>query len=259
LRPLLDSANRAASLAFVLALACLDLFPLLLSTAHAEARLKIMPLGDSITAGDRNGGYRRLLDELLIQDGISFEFVGSLKGGDVPDARHEGHSGWRIDQIDDGIAGGWLETYKPDLVLLHIGTNDIWQNRDLVSAPARLSALVDHILSRSPNIRIIVSQILPMTNEPNFEIEVMKYNTAIVDVVSSKSSAVCMVDMHHSFSAGDFADGVHPTQYGYAKMARVWERAIRAMMDAARPSEAGYPCGKSPRGSSLGTIPPRSE
>jgi lysophospholipase L1-like esterase len=253
------SVHRAASLAFVLALACLDLFPLLLSAAHAEARLKIMPLGDSITAGDRDGGYRRLLYELLIQDRISFEFVGSQKGGDVPDAHHEGHSGWRIDQIADGIAGGWLETNKPDLVLLHIGTNDIWQNRDLVNAPARLSALVDDILTRSPNTRIVVSQILPMTNDPNFEIEVMKYNAAVVDVVRSKSSAVCMVDMHHSFSAGDLVDGVHPTKSGYAKMARVWERAIRAMMDGARPSEAGYSCGKSPRGSSLDKIAPRSE
>ena len=259
MRPVLRSTNGVALLAFLLALACLDLFPRLLSAAYAQAPLKIMPLGDSITAGDRNGGYRRLLYELLSQDGISFAFVGSLKSGDVPDAHHEGHSGWRIDQIEDGIAGGWLETYKPGLVLLHIGTNDIWQNRDLVNAPARLSALVDDILSRSSNARIIVSQILPMTNDPNFEIEVMKYNAAIVDVVSSKSSVVCMVDMHHSFSAGDLVDGVHPTQSGYAKMAGIWEPAIRAMMGAARPSEAAYLCGKSPRGSSLGRISPQNE
>jgi GDSL-like Lipase/Acylhydrolase family len=256
---LLRSAHRVVPvLALAVAVTCLDLFALLPIT-FAQARLKIMPLGDSITAGDRDGGYRHLLYDLLNQDGIRFEFVGSLKGGDAPDPHHEGHSGWRIDQIEDGIAGGWVETYKPDLVLLHIGTNDIWQNRDLVNAPARLSALVDDILSRSPNTLIVVSQILPMTNDPNFEIEVMKYNAAIVDLVRSKSSAVCMVDMHALFSAGDLVDGVHPTKSGYAKMAGVWEPAIRAIMDGARPAEASYPCGKSPRAPSPGKIAPRSE
>ncbi len=187
--------------AFAVVLTGRELFAFL-PTTYAQARLKIMPLGDSITAGDRNGGYRHLLYDLLTQDGISFEFAGSLQGGDVPDPHHEGHSGWRIDQIEDGIAGGWLEIYKPDLVLLHIGTNDIWQNRDLANAPARLSALVDDILSRLPKVRIVIAQILPMTNDAKFAIEVMKYNAAIIDVVRSKSSTACMVDMHDSFSAG---------------------------------------------------------
>jgi len=65
--------------------------------------------------------------------------------------------------------------------------------------------------------------------------------------------------MHAPFSAGDLVDGVHPTKSGYAKMALIWEPAIRAMLDAARPSEAGYPCGKSPRASSLDKIAPQSE
>jgi lysophospholipase L1-like esterase len=234
-------------------------FALSLTAADTRA-VKIMPLGDSITAGDREGGYRRLLYDFLTKDGINFKFVGSLRGGDVPDAHHEGHSGWRIEQIETGIDGGWLETDKPDVVLLHIGTNDIWQQRDLMNAPARLSALIDEVLSQSPLTRIIVAQILPMTNDPKFELAVRTYNAAIVDIVSSKSSTVCMVNMHDSFSAGDFIDGVHPTQSGYEKMARVWEPAIRAMIGAARPSEEGYHCGKSPGASSaIGKGAPQSE
>ncbi|HEV2549739.1 MAG TPA: SGNH/GDSL hydrolase family protein [Stellaceae bacterium] len=186
------------------------------------------------------------LYDLLTRDGIRFEFVGSLKGGDVPNAHHEGHSGWRIDQIEDGIAGGWLETYKPDLVLLHIGTNDIWQHKG-ANASARLSLLIDDILSRSPKTQIIVAQILPMTNDPNFGAKVMKYNAAIFDIVTSKSSLVCMVNMRDAFSADDLADGVHPTSSGYDKMARIWEAAIGAAMGGAHASEAGYHCGRTPR------------
>jgi hypothetical protein len=174
-------------------------FALPLTAADTRATIKIMPLGDSITAGDRDGGYRHFLYDLLTQDGIRFEFVGSLKGGDGPDAHHEGHSGWRIEQIQSGIRGGWLETDKPDVILLHVGTNDIWQHRDIMAAPTRLSALIDEVLSRSPRTRIIVAQILPMANDPKLEMGVRRYNAAIVDVVSSKSSAVCMVNMHDFF------------------------------------------------------------
>jgi lysophospholipase L1-like esterase len=194
-------------------------------TAHAQDITNIMPLGDSITADNAYGGYRHLLYGLLAQDGISFRFVGSLISGDVPDGHHEGHSGWTIDQISKEIAG-WLETYNPDLVLLHIGTNDIWHRNAI--APAHLAALIDSILAHSSHARIIVAQILPMTNDAKFEAVVRKYNAAIAAIVSSKTSRVSLVNMHDSFSAVDFVDGVHPTGPGYDKMARIWEPAIRA-------------------------------
>jgi hypothetical protein len=138
----MQAANRfKCALAVAAVLVCFDLFARSLTAPDARDVIKIMPLGDSITAGDRYGGYRRLLYDLLTRDGIRFEFVGSLKGGDIPNAHHEGHSGWRIDQIESGIAGGWLDTYRPDLVLLHIGTNDIWQHKG-ANASARLSLLI---------------------------------------------------------------------------------------------------------------------
>ena len=43
------------------------------------------------------------------------------------DHDHEGHSGWRIDQIDANVVD-WLRTTTPRTVLLHIGTNDMLQN-----------------------------------------------------------------------------------------------------------------------------------
>jgi lysophospholipase L1-like esterase len=166
-----------------------------------------------------------LLYDLLTQDQISFKFVGSLASGDVLDAHHEGHSGWRIDQISRKITG-WLETYKPDVVLLHIGTNDIWQH-DVVSAPVRLSSLIDSILAYSSQTRIIVAQILPITKDAESEAEVRKYNAGIGAIVSLRTPRVRLVNMHDSFSAEDLVDGVHPTRSGYDKMARIWEPAIR--------------------------------
>lgn len=71
----------------------------------AVQRLRVMPLGDSITAGsygagqDGVGGYRAELVKGCAAVGLAVSFVGSLNDpADAPfDAHHEGHRAWRID------------------------------------------------------------------------------------------------------------------------------------------------------------------
>ena len=98
-----------------------------------------MPLGDSITYGEGGaggfGGYRGPLYFALDGAGYSIDYVGTLSdnGGSIPDRNHEGHPGWRIDQIHDNI-GGWLGAANPDIILLHIGANDFVQGRDTLNA-----------------------------------------------------------------------------------------------------------------------------
>jgi hypothetical protein len=64
------------------------------------------------------------------------DFVGSLanRPATLGDHDHEGHLGWRIDQIDASIVGR-LRTYTSHTVLPHIGTSDVLQNHDLANAP----------------------------------------------------------------------------------------------------------------------------
>src|SRR5579863_1836945 len=126
-------------------------------------RLKIMPLGDSITFGTPDpgyGGYRHLLSMLLANDGYAIDFVGSERNGKSGPA-NEGHPGWTISQIKDGIdSQGWLATDQPDVILLHIGTNDI-RGGNGGAAPDNLSILLDDILTRLPRTRVIVAEIIP--------------------------------------------------------------------------------------------------
>jgi len=96
--------------------------------------VKIMPIGDSITSGEgipSYGGYRNFLGALLEDDGVSFDFVGSQKSGEgLADPDNEGHPGWRISNLREAIASdGWLETYQPDVILLHIGSNETHPNQ----------------------------------------------------------------------------------------------------------------------------------
>ena len=191
--------------------------------------LKIMPLGDSITFGEgavTYGGYRNLLGVLLANDGYMVDFVGSQQTGIgvIPDPDNEGHGGWKIMNIKDAIdSEGWLEIYQPDIILLHIGTNDI--NRGYAaSAPENLSALLDDILLRLPEARIIVAQIIPYSSGPLEEHTA--YNAAIPGIIASKGPRVSVVDMQNILSQDDFADTYHPNAGGYDKMARAWQAAI---------------------------------
>jgi lysophospholipase L1-like esterase len=215
------------------------------ATANAESNggVKVMPLGDSITDGNQiPGGYRIGLWQRFVSAGYRVDFVGSQFNGpaSLGDHDHEGHPGWRIDQIDANIVG-WLNTYQPHTVLLHIGTNDFLQNYNVSTAPNRLSTLIDHITATVPNAEVFVAQIIPLANSGQ-EAEVRTFNAAIPGIVQSKVSSgkhVHLVDMHSALTTADLADGVHPNATGYDKMAAVWYSALQSVSGSI--GQAGSP------------------
>jgi lysophospholipase L1-like esterase len=205
------------------------------TAAYAESNggVRVMPLGDSITDGITvPGAYRIGLWQRLVNGGYQVDFVGSLSNGPsaLGDHDHEGHSGWRIDQIDANITG-WLGAYTPHTVLLHIGTNDIIQNHDVANAPARLSALIDHITASVPSAEVFVATLIPLANSGQ-ESSVRAFNATVPGIVQSKAAAgrhVHLVDMHAALTTADLADGVHPNAAGYDKMAATWYSALKSV------------------------------
>jgi lysophospholipase L1-like esterase len=129
---------------------------------------RIMPLGDSITwgtGGDGGGGYRPPLVQNLVVGRYSSDMVGSQRSGppNLYDRDHEGYRGYRIDQIAS-LAAGELTAYRPEFVLLQIGTNDVLQEYQLATAPDRLSALIDLITDTAPSARLVVASITPLAD-----------------------------------------------------------------------------------------------
>lgn len=191
--------------------------------ASTPKTIRLMPLGDSITLGS-SGGYRTLLwKKMFQQDGKKVDFVGSLTDGpsDLGDRNHEGHSGWRIDQIR-GQIDGWSNSYKPELVLLHIGTNDINQNYNLSGAPGRLQDLVNRICSNNAGVELIVASIIPISGKSS---QVSSYNSAIPGIVTNAKNTGCKAtyfNMNPYLTLSDIPDGVHPSVSGYNKMAEAW-------------------------------------
>jgi lysophospholipase L1-like esterase len=210
------------------------------AAAESNGGVKVMPLGDSITDGYTvPGGYRIGLWQRFVSGGYTVDFVGSQSNGpaSLGDHDHEGHPGWRIDQIDANVVT-WLRNTGSHTVLLHIGTNDILQNDDVANAPARLSALIDHITATVPTAEVFVAQIIPLANSSQ-NAQVQTYNAAIPGIVSSKVAAgehVHLVDMYDALTTADLADGVHPNAGGYDKMAAVWYSALLSV-----PGSIGQP------------------
>ncbi|MEV4701820.1 RICIN domain-containing protein [Actinoplanes sp. NPDC049316] len=212
------------------------------AAAESNGGVRVMPLGDSITEGTQvPGGYRIGLWQRLAADGYRADFVGSQYNGpaSLGDHDHEGHPGWRIDQIDANI-GGWLSATSPRTVLLHIGTNDILQNYNVAGAPGRLSTLIDHITAAAPSADVFVATVIPLGNA-NQEAAARTFNAALPGIVQGKVNAgkrVHLVDMHAALTTGDLIDGIHPTAGGYDKMAAVWYAALRSV-----PGTIGDPAG----------------
>lgn len=120
---------------------------------------------------------------------------------------------------------------KPNLVLLHVGTNDAVQNLDIQNAGARLGRLIDRLFDAVPGVTIIASTLLPNTN-PVTQANIEIYNQQIPGIVRNRQAVgkkIVYVDFSSSyFSPSDLSDGTHPTDAGYLKMAEVWYQGIIA-------------------------------
>ena len=203
--------------------------------------IRIMPLGDSITDGyDIPGGYRIELENLIPNS----NFVGSLQNGpgELVDKDHEGHIGWRIDQLQSDIVS-WLQSSNPEMILLMIGTNDMIGNYDVANAPQRLSNLIDTISQTSPNADILVASITPLANG-EMQQRANVYNDSIVGIVQQKRDAgkkVHYVDMHTVITVSDLPDGIHPSANGYTKMAQKWKSAIDTIQNGTTPEPPQNP------------------
>ncbi|KIF77594.1 SGNH hydrolase [Streptomyces sp. 150FB] len=207
---------------------------------ESNGGVRVMPLGDSITDGytPYPGGYRVELWHRLAVGGYTVDFVGSQTNGpaELGDHDHEGHPGWRIDQLDANL-DTWLGQSDPRTIMLLIGTNDLNQNYDVGNAPNRLSALIDHILADKPRSELFVATVPPQQNGTQ-QGRVVTYNAAIPAVVAAKGPRVHLVKMYDALTTADLADGIHPTQAGYGKMAAVWYDALRSVPNCLTPLPA---------------------
>lgn len=52
---------------------------------------------------------------------------------------------------------GWLAKTKPDVVMMHLGTNDVWGNHPAEEILGAFSTLVDQMRQSKKTMKILVS------------------------------------------------------------------------------------------------------
>jgi parallel beta-helix repeat protein len=196
--------------------------------------IKIMPLGDSITSMyTDHDSYRRPLWFMLQNGGFNVDFVGSQslnKNGPPPhpdfDMDHEGHSGWRADHMlaqVDAFAGA----YQPDIVLIHLGSNDVFEYQSNSGTIAELGQIIDKLRLANPNVKILLGQIIPSIYEASAIVDLNQRMPALAASKNTPQSPVVVVDHWTGFSLSqDMYDGVHPNDAGDQKMADRWYAAL---------------------------------
>jgi lysophospholipase L1-like esterase len=229
---------------------------------YASRHLKIMPLGDSITANDTtNSGWRLLMQELstwIAANKKPTDFVGnaSINYNNVAnvDFDHNGYSGYRASDLGipagSGVHPGWpnsppyygdardLDDWfvgtAADIVILHMGTNDMAAADSSVSNSTVLngySLMLSRARQQNPRVHLFIAQIIGQgTQWVGGDARVQSLNAAIPGWATTNStgqSPITVVDQYTGFDPATMtADGIHPNSTGALQMANRFFAAI---------------------------------
>jgi lysophospholipase L1-like esterase len=215
-----------------------------------------MLIGDSITRATCWRDY--LWQQLSVNNAGRVDYVGTVPsdycGITGVDPDNQAYSSSLITEVVAGVTNARtcdpfcpalsdLQTAfaatKPQLVLMHWGTNDVWNSKATSSITSAYGTVIDALRAVNPSVVILLAQIIPMNvtsatcsgcSCAGCSTAVPALNTAIVSFAASKgtsASPVIVVDQYTGFDATtDTRDGVHPNDQGSQKMANRWFTAL---------------------------------
>ncbi|RMI42043.1 SGNH/GDSL hydrolase family protein [Streptomyces triticirhizae] len=210
------------------------------AVATAAEPTRIMALGDSITGSP--GCWRALLWQDMRAAGYTdVDFVGSRApdGCGFPyDGEHEGHGGILATGIvRDNLLPGWMANANPDVVMMTLGTNDVWSGLPTATILDAYTTMIGQMRAHNPDVQVLVAQILPMNPNGCGDCgnRVVELNAAIpgwAAGLTTPESPLTVVDLWTGFdTATDTSDGVHPNDSGIRKMADTWFPALTGVLD----------------------------
>jgi lysophospholipase L1-like esterase len=206
-----------------------------------QAGKKIMPLGDSITwdwhyndgrTDAYRHGYRNYLWYKLQDTGYEVDFVGSKNNGGAInpkfDGNNEGYTGYTTYKIAD-LVYNRLQRYTPDIILLHIGTNDSLNHSssDLSGLESILDEIDRYEKTYHREVKVILARIVPL---PKMGSWVSTYNQNLDSLTAERiknGDDIVVVNMNVVTS---LIDGIHPTSSGYQQMANIWFGALKELL-----------------------------
>ncbi len=194
---------------------------------------RVLAVGDSITHGVRGQtSYRKPLNSLLSQSDCSYEFVGSQisnSGHDGFISPHEGYSGHTADHflfgrtdgsgVNQGIAQS-MASFDPDVVLLHIGSNDMRLGQNIDNTISEIDQIISTIHQSNSSAVVLVANVIPWYASA-VQAAVVALGGRIEAYVTQRSNPLIqLVDVRSGFAPDMMIwDGVHPNEVGEAHIA----------------------------------------
>jgi lysophospholipase L1-like esterase len=211
---------------------------------------RIMIVGDSISAGP--GCYKKYLVQELKGAGITnYEFVGEYTDDCGGGVRHSAVSCTTTANYTTptftvpnctsttykGMVG-LMTAHDPDLVLIQLGVNDVWDGTARV-APIleNYGTLVNQARGHNPNIVVMVAQIHKIiTDNCTNMASATKARELVMAVpdwaasVTTAKSPVLVADLWTNSNAMEATDCVHPNDRGAKRMGQNWFTALRTVL-----------------------------
>lgn len=231
-----------------------------------SAPMRIMALGDSITAGVGakgvdlgTGGYRGELARLLDDAGYRYAMVGNRSdyGARIARRYHEGWPGYVLrsmpsdpaPQLYGAVTRRAIEANDPDVILLMAGTNDLLrlarhaEGYTLPHIVASMDDLLAQIFFLKPGVVVFVAGVVDSPDVRACDVASFDGRASCgatgADGVPAVVARYARRGFRIAFVSGmseavprdkeHFPDGIHPSGMGsYDAMARVWMAAIAA-------------------------------
>jgi lysophospholipase L1-like esterase len=178
----------------------------------------------------------------------NFAFVGSQTTNQscngAPAVKTEGHGGYGVTYLPStSMRGACMKSsgcgsyaelqqwamLKPDIVLMHYGTNDVWDGQSPPDILSAYASVIAEFRKQKPNVIFFVSRIIKLAPNgcSNCLANVMALANAVtLEWASSNSLPASPIHIVNDYDSGfdpsnaaDAADGVHPTAAGALKMA----------------------------------------
>jgi lysophospholipase L1-like esterase len=216
---------------------------------------RICCLGDSVTQGTagleklpRLNSYRYPLWEMLDSAGYKIDMVGSTdllfkedrlnrltypkspSTGHQFDPDHEGHFGWQTGEILDSLPY-WLQSYTPDIVLIHLGNNDFSAKIDSSRIAGNLKNIIWVLRLKNPEVKVVLARLITVWCK-----SVNSAVPLIARELSTEKSPVVLVDMATGFINDPALPGTltydwaHPNEKGEKWMAKKWFDALKPLL-----------------------------
>lgn len=209
--------------------------------------VRIMAVGDSITHGIRSFGpsasWRLPFTKTLDGDGCAYLMVGSQQTNELHSAFESAHEAYSTHEAGHFILGytNWagenegifasMQNHSPDVVLLHIGTNDVVQEQANPETIQEIDQIITTVLNN--NADVLVANVIPSYTAhylDGVDERIADLGSRIEAYVSQLGNErVRLVDVRSGYSAElMYEDGIHPNDKGSQHIADAFSAVYKA-------------------------------